>query len=125
MSTTFVQPRSLSLDQEEKWVLFMGSVEVGDNFSVLRPSEDERVTLTLLSGDVREQLGHGEVRVGAFLHSIDIPENSLLKREAPIVFRERSECDDHPSRCIGGIETCCHSGKVIGSCIGRYTCPED
>lgn len=107
---------------EGSWIQFTGTAEAQGNIFLLRPAEEESMTLELLADDVLQEGGLVMVRVGAFILNFDVLKDSTSIM-AHITSQAQNECDNNPTACIGSSEICCHSGKFIGKCVGYWRCP--
>jgi len=104
------------------WVQFNGSASSRGDDVILVPLDDARVSVTMLAEDVQYMGKAVFVRVGASGKSVDIPADS---DNYPVRPAEGSECRGAGTRCVGGVEFCCDTGKKVrGNCPRNWRCPE-
>ena len=110
---------------KEIWLDFDGEATIFPNGYILNPNDVAGVSIYHNGSDIKHAGFAGApvfVRLGSEALKIKIERSSPFI-EADVNFSSHPECNGSTTYCVGGVEYCCNSNKVVGNCIGIYKCP--
>lgn len=101
------------------WLIFEGDVTgIGDGKVSCKATNGGQMILN--SSDVKQEDGKQFVRVGAEVKVTEMPSGDSPYAAPDTMMITMGDCDR--TACIGLVEVCCGSGRVLRGCIGVWSC---
>ncbi|WP_125181966.1 hypothetical protein [Thiohalobacter thiocyanaticus] len=76
--------------------------------------------MVLNAADVKEENGKYQVKAGAEAEVTEMPSGNCPHSAPDTMMVTMGDCDR--TACIGLVEVCCGSGRVLRGCIGAWGC---
>ncbi|EJI1399427.1 hypothetical protein [Vibrio parahaemolyticus] len=101
------------------WIRFEGSISDDDGSTALLTAKSGGA-FRLSSSSVQERNGEIFVQIGATCSDLDCPKGNCPHDQPDTEMVVMGGCDR--TACIGLVEICCGSSRVLRACIGVWGC---